>query len=183
MASRYSRNSGFEGAGECDPGLQIPFSKVLLTGASEGGLITAKSVEADSSYVGGLAVCGPIGSFQQQINYLGDARVFSTTSSLESWVMDGPRTSLRFPPSDARLDDEICAGDPERSDKNPLATLQFLSMSKIPIGLNLANAADAIVSALFYNVFATNDAIATLGGNPYGNIGRPIKDLQRCEAQ
>jgi hypothetical protein len=50
--------------------------------------------------------------------------------------------------------------------------LQFLSTSKIAIGLNPANAADAIVSALFYNVFATNDARATLGGNPYDNIGR-----------
>ena len=27
------------------------------------------------------------------------------------------------------------------------------------------------MSALWYNVFATNDAIATLGGNPYDNIG------------
>src|SRR5262249_8488848 len=54
----------------------------------------------------------------------------------------------------------------------PLATFEFLRTSKIPIGLNPANAADAIVSALFYNVFATNDARTTLGGNPYDNIGR-----------
>ena len=56
-------------------GLGIFPTKVLLVGASEGGLITTKSIESDSSYSGGLAVCGPIGSFQQQIDYLGDARV------------------------------------------------------------------------------------------------------------
>ena len=56
-------------------GLGIFPTKVLLVGALEGGLITTKSIESDSSYAGGLAVCGPIGSFQQQIDYLGDARV------------------------------------------------------------------------------------------------------------
>jgi hypothetical protein len=58
---------------------------------------------------------------------------------------------------------------------NLLATFQFLNTSKIPIGLNPANAAAAIVSALWYNVFATNDARTTLGGNPYDNIGRSYK--------
>jgi hypothetical protein len=55
--------------------------------------------------------------------------------------------------------------------QKPLAALQLLSVSQIPVGLNLSNAGNAIVSALWYNVFATNDAIATLGGNPYDNIG------------
>ena len=55
---------------------------------------------------------------------------------------------------------------------NPLATLQLLSTAQIPIGLDLRNAPDAIIGALWYNVFGTNDAKATLGGNPYDNIGR-----------
>ena len=54
---------------------------------------------------------------------------------------------------------------------NFLATLQLINTAKIPVGLNFSNAADAIVSALWYNVFATNDAKITLGGNPYDNIG------------
>ena len=28
------------------------------------------------------------------------------------------------------------------------------------------------INALWYNVFATNDAVSKLGGNPYGNRGR-----------
>jgi hypothetical protein len=59
--------------------------------------------------------------------------------------------------------------------QKPFATLQFLSVSHIPVGLNLSNAGDTIVSALWYNVFATNDTIATLDGNPYDNIGHIYK--------
>jgi hypothetical protein len=54
---------------------------------------------------------------------------------------------------------------------NFLATLQLISTANIPIGLSFRNTADAIVSALWYNVFATTDAQITLGGNPYDNIG------------
>jgi pimeloyl-ACP methyl ester carboxylesterase len=50
-------------------------SKVYLVGASEGGLITALSVEQHPDvYSAGLAACGPIGNFPMQINYFGDAR-------------------------------------------------------------------------------------------------------------
>jgi hypothetical protein len=34
-------------------GLKIPFGKVFITGASEGGLVTTKSVESDPSYARG----------------------------------------------------------------------------------------------------------------------------------
>ena len=50
-------------------------SKVYLVGASEGGIITALSVEQHPDvYSAGLAACGPIGNFPMQINYFGDAR-------------------------------------------------------------------------------------------------------------
>lgn len=154
-------------------GLTIPFGKVYITGASEGGLVTTKSVEHDASYAGGLAVCGPIGSFQQQVNYLGDARVLfdyffpgvlgaewtQNNITIPSNLMTGWTTEY-----EPAILNAISA--------NPLATLQYLNTSNIAIGLNPANAGPAIVSALWYNVFATNDAISTLHGNPYDNIGR-----------
>ena len=49
--------------------------KYFVTGASEGGAIAAISLENDPTYSGGVAVCGPIGSFQKQLNYIGDVRV------------------------------------------------------------------------------------------------------------
>jgi hypothetical protein len=153
--------------------IPIKFTKVFITGASEGGLVATKSVEADPSYTGGVAVCGPIGSFRQQINYLGDARV------LFDYFFPGV-LGPRWTPQNITIPIELMADWTTKYvpairnavNGNPLATFQYLNTSKISIGLNPANAADAIVSALFYNVFATNDARATLGGNPYDNIGR-----------
>ena len=52
-----------------------PVHRFFVTGASEGGLIATKLLESDPLYSGGLAVCGPLGSFQKQINYIGDVRV------------------------------------------------------------------------------------------------------------
>ena len=38
-------------------------------------MITAQSLENDPSYSGGVAVCGPVGSFHKQVDYFGDVRV------------------------------------------------------------------------------------------------------------
>jgi pimeloyl-ACP methyl ester carboxylesterase len=49
--------------------------KVFLVGASEGGIITALAVEQHPDiFSAGVAACGPVGDFRQQINYFGDAR-------------------------------------------------------------------------------------------------------------
>ena len=153
-------------------GLNVPFGKVLLAGASEGGLVTAKSIESDPSYAGGLSVCGPIGSFQQQINYLGNVRVLFDyffpgvlgTAWTQSNIIIPPELMLNWT---TKYDPAIRHAVSQK----PLAALQLLNVAQIPIGLNLSNTGDAVVAALWYNVFATNDALATLGGNPFDNIG------------
>jgi hypothetical protein len=153
--------------------LSIPVQNVFITGASEGGLVTAKSIEADPSYSGGVAVCGPIGSFRQQVNYLGDARV------LFDYFFPGVLGKTPWSPNNITIPAELMAdwtsiyapAIRNAVNANPLATFQFLITSNITVGLNFANAADAIVAAIWYNVFATNDARATLRGNPYDNIG------------
>jgi hypothetical protein len=155
-------------------GLGIPVRKYFVTGVSEGGLVAAKTLEDDAALSGGVAVCGPIGSFQKQIDYFSDVRVLfdyffpgvlSTGTPGES--------AINIPP--ALISNWFSVYEPAVRNalhSNPLAMLQLLSTANIAIGLNLTNAADAITSALWYNVFATNDARATLGGNPYDNIGR-----------
>ncbi len=51
-------------------------TNVFLTGASEGGLITTLALEKNPAvFKGGFAVCGPIGSWQGQVNHFGDFRV------------------------------------------------------------------------------------------------------------
>jgi alpha-beta hydrolase superfamily lysophospholipase len=152
---------------------KMTINKVFITGASEGGLVTTKSVEDDTSYAGGLAVCGPIGSFRKQLNYFGDARVlfdyFFPGVLGARWTKDNMAI-----PGELMLDwtSKYEPAIINAVKANPLATFQFLTTSGIAIGLNPANAATAIVQAIWYNVFATNDARTTLGGNPFDNIGR-----------
>ncbi len=53
-----------------------PPRRTFMTGASEGGLVAALLVERHPErFAGGLAACGPIGSFRRQIDYIGDFRV------------------------------------------------------------------------------------------------------------
>src|SRR5512139_2914187 len=50
--------------------------RVYLVGVSEGGLVTTLAVEKfPDVFHGGLAACGPVGDFREQINYWGDFRV------------------------------------------------------------------------------------------------------------
>jgi hypothetical protein len=151
-------------------GLGIPVQKYFVTGASEGGLVAAKSIEEDpGSYAGGLAVCGPVGSFQKQLNYFGDVRV------LFDYFFPGVLTSaggtaIDIPPF--LIENWFTVYEPaviEAVNSNPLATLQLVSAAQIEIGLNPSNAASAIADVLWYNVFATSNAQAALGGNPYDN--------------
>jgi len=156
--------------------LGIPVHKYFVTGASEGGLVAAKSIEEDpGSYAGGLAVCGPVGSFQKQLNYFGDVRV------LFDYFFPGVLTSaggtaIDIPP--ALIQNWFTQYEPaviQAVNSNPVATLQLVNTAQIEIGLNPSNAANAIADVLWYNIFATNNAQIVLGGNPFDNTKRVYK--------
>jgi hypothetical protein len=145
--------------------------KIFIAGASEGGLIAAKSIENDPSYAGGLAVCGPVGSFQKQLTYFGDVRVlfdyFFPGIIPTAWT----QPAIHIPESEMAAWPTIEGNIRRAVNSNVLTTLQLLATAKIPIGLSFSNAADAIAGAIWYNIFATNNAIDVLGGNAYDNIG------------
>jgi hypothetical protein len=155
-------------------GLGIPVSRYFVTGASEGGLVATLSVENDPIYKGAISVCGPIGSFQKQLDYFGDVRV------LFDYFFPGVLTTGTPGESAINIPDALIANwttvyEPRvrhAVNTNVLATLQLINTAKIPIGLDFRNAADAITGALWYNVFATRDAQHTLGGNPFDNTLR-----------
>jgi hypothetical protein len=152
--------------------LPIPVTRYLAGGASEGGLIATKLVEDQPIFRGGLSVCGPVGSFRKELNYIGDARV------LFDYFFPGVLTSaggsaINIPPALIIGWDSVYEPAVRNAiAHNPFATLQLISTANIAIGLNFSNAADAIVDVLKYNVFATDEAEVTLGGNPFDNIGR-----------
>lgn len=142
-----------------------------ITGASEGGAVTALSAERSTDvFDAGLSLCGPIGDFRKQVDYWGDFRV------LYDYFFPGT-----LPGSAMTIPDQLIAGwdsvyQPVALAKlaaNPVATAQLIRTSNAPIVLSDPTTAGTTTAGiLWYNVFATNDGKQQLGGNPYDNWTR-----------
>jgi pimeloyl-ACP methyl ester carboxylesterase len=140
---------------------------IYLIGASEGGLITTQTVEQYPDKVsGGLATCGPVGNFRKQINYLGDFHV--VFNYFFPGVIPGDPTGI----------DPVVIADWESYKAaainaiaaNPDATRQLLKVTRAAIDpADPSSVEKTVTDLLWYNVFATNDAINKLGGKPYNN--------------
>ncbi len=142
-----------------------------LTGVSEGGLITALAVEqAPGLYDGGLATCGPLGDFRQQINYFGDFRV------LFDYFFPGtlPPTAISIPASvPLNWENVYVPVISARLAQDPLAAAALMRTSNAAFDTaDLTTIGQTTLGVLWYNVFATNDAAAKLGGNPFDNTQR-----------
>ena len=144
--------------------------RVYLIGASEGGLVAALSAEQlPQVYNAAGAACGPIGSFQDQINYFGDFRV------IFDYFFPGvlPPTPVDIPQE--VMDDWYTVYVPEIEAAlaaNPTAAEQVIKVMNAAVSSDPTTVGETILDALWYNVFATDDAIATLGGQPYDNHNR-----------
>jgi hypothetical protein len=144
--------------------------RVYIVGASEGGLVSALSIEQLSSvYSAALPACGPIGNFRLQVNYIGDFRVIfdyffpgvipGSPVSIPSTVIDN-WNSVYVPAIQNALQ------------ANPSATAQLQKVTGFPIGPDANTTAQAMIELLWYSAFSTNDAVAKLGGQPYDNRTR-----------
>ena len=144
---------------------------VYLIGGSEGGIITALAVERyPEVFDGGLAACGPIGDFQRQINYWGDFRVV-----FDYFFPDLiPGSPMDIPPE--VIDNWETVYVPrirEAIQNNPHAVDQLLRVTRASTDRrDPASVENTILGLLWYNVFATNDGIAKLGGQPFDNTRR-----------
>lgn len=148
---------------------------IYLVGASEGGLVTTLAIERHpEAFTGGLATCGPIGDFRGQVDYWGDFRV------VFDYFMD--RHDLNVLPGNAM---SIPAALMNKWDSvyvpriggvlavDPSNTQQLLSVTQAPFDpLNPNTIGETTLGILWYNVFATKDAIKKLGGKPYDNRER-----------
>jgi pimeloyl-ACP methyl ester carboxylesterase len=147
---------------------------IYLAGVSEGGLITALSVEQyPDVYHGGLAMCGPYGDFYTQLDHFGDFRVVfdyffpglmpGTAISmpdhfLETWESGYFSTTI-----------EPIVSDPVNSS----LVDQLLNVTGVsPYEYDHPTSTASIEEVLGYNAFATNDGIAKLGGQPFDNQER-----------
>jgi pimeloyl-ACP methyl ester carboxylesterase len=141
--------------------------KVLIVGASEGGLIATMMVEKyPGIYAGGLAMCGPIGGMPVQTAYLADFRVvfdcfFPTVFGFGAVeVPEDAYESWSAYTADIQL---ALQGD-------PLATQQLFSVTGAPYDPEYPTTyAETTLGVLYYNIWGTNDLIATAGGMPYDN--------------
>jgi hypothetical protein len=145
----------------------------LVTGVSEGGLITTLAIEQRSDvFNGGLATCGPIGDFSKQVNYFGDFRVLFDYFFPD--VMPGSPISI----PQSLIDDwphyyTMTIQPIVFSSTNAVSLNQLLQVSHAPYVTGLITTVDtSILDALSYNVMATNDAVQKLGGQPFDNQTR-----------
>jgi hypothetical protein len=156
---------------------------VYLAGPSQGGLVTAKSVEvAPQVFSGGLAVCGPYGRFRSQVDYIADFRVvfdYLFAGRIPEWPV---------------WRQNIGAGDPGWVDEDfvaawhttfeprvhaavladPGRTAQLLRVTGAPIdpGDPARSTVQTVTGVLWYHIFGSNDAIEVLGGQAFNNRSR-----------
>jgi pimeloyl-ACP methyl ester carboxylesterase len=148
--------------------------KVYLIGASEGGIITALSVEQHPDvFAAGVAACGPIGSFPGQINYFGDGRALfqvffpgvipgdpfnppaALVSNWSAYYDQVVRPILLNPVNRPRLDAWVATARLPYDPANYLPTVE-----------------QSARDVLRYSVVNLVDAAVTIGGFPYGNTSR-----------
>lgn len=145
--------------------------RAFVVGASEGGLAAALAVEREpDSWTGGLALCGPIGDFALQIDYLGDFR------AVFDYYFPGvlPGSPILSPTElQAGWESTYAPAVLEALEADPAATDQLLAVTGAPVDpLDPATVGATVTGLLWYSVFATGDAQLRLGGQPYDNSTR-----------
>ncbi len=154
--------SVFEGL-EGDPG------RVYVVGLSEGGAVATLAVERHpETFDGGLATCGPIGSFLAQLAYQGNFRVLfdyffpgilpPSPIAVPQYVIDN------WPAYEAAV--RAVVTDPNRYPQR----VQLFRVAGVPVDVNDAQAvSDTAALLLWFNVVGANDTVLRLGGQPFDN--------------
>jgi hypothetical protein len=153
--------------------------RVYLTGGSQGGLITTLGVERYPQIFtgGGLAACGPIGSYRRQLQYVGDFRtVFDfyfdpVIANWPVWIQSDPDNGAINPAFWTVANRAAVAGAIQAA---PARTGNLLRVTKAPIDpVNPGPTTRLTVDDLLrYTFVGTRDAMAKLQGLAYGNVGR-----------
>jgi hypothetical protein len=145
--------------------------RTYLTGVSEGGLVAALLAEQSPGlFDATLAACGPIGSFRAQLNYFGNFRVlfdYFFPGILPKWTqasiaIDQSVMAAWYTAYVPKITAALAS--------KPSIALELLRVAQAPYDpTQPATIVNTTLDLLWYNIFATNDAVARLGGNPFGN--------------
>ncbi|MGF1507796.1 MAG: alpha/beta hydrolase family protein [Anaerolineae bacterium] len=153
-------------------------AKVLMVGASEGGIITTMMLERfPETFAGGLSLCGVVGGAPYQFAYIGDFRVVFDyyfpdvfdfgaadipADAYEDWVTTPeeagspvilPEAAAAFEADPAAVDELFAVTDAPADPANLDATRQ-----------------NTMQQILFYNIWGSEDAFETTGGSPFRNV-------------
>ncbi len=142
---------------------------VFLAGFSEGGLITTKAVEQyPQVFSGGLACCGPVGDFRKQINHFGN--FFVVFNYYFPNVFEGKADPGNVAPEVIAGWETIYVPRVHAAIADTRKTSQLLRVTQASVDpANPASVEQTILDVLWYDIFATNDAIDKLGGQPFDN--------------
>jgi pimeloyl-ACP methyl ester carboxylesterase len=144
-------------------------ARTFMTGASEGGLVTTLLAERSPElFTGAYALCGPIGSFREQVNYVGDFRVlfdyffpgvfFGTPVDIAAADVQMWLAGLTPPIIVARLRAE------------PQKAIELMRTARAAFDpANLDTIGQTALTVLRYNILGLEDAVAKLGGQPFDN--------------
>ena len=153
---------------------------IYQTGGSQGGLGTVMAVERyPGTFSGGLAVCGPIGDYKKQIDYVGDFRaVFDyyfagVIPEWPVWTQDlGANNPGSVDPTSWGAAEQA-SGAALDDPGNAARIEQVLSVTHAPVDAsNPASIKATAQGILWYSFRGTNDGILKLGGLPFTNVGR-----------
>jgi hypothetical protein len=149
-------------------------TNVLLTGVSEGGLITTLSMEQfPEVFDGGLAMCGPYGDFERQTRHLGDFRVvfdYFFPGLIPGSPISIPATLINTWETEYYSTTVLPVLE---NPANALSITQLLQVTAVPpYEFQPPTSTTSMERLLWYSVFATNDAKAKLNGQPFDNQNR-----------
>jgi hypothetical protein len=159
------------------PLLPSPPEIVYVIGASEGGLITTLLAEQNPDvFDAGYALCGPIGDFPLQINYLGDARVTFEYFFPGRIPGYGIFNGIFYDDNDHEkvpedwnnyFEDEILP----LLQSHPLKAKQWFKVAKLPYDPDnyLETVVNSAKDVLRYSIINLLDAVDVLGGEPFDN--------------
>lgn len=147
----------------------VPAVKVIVVGGSEGGLITTMLIEKyPNIYAGGIALCGPLGGANLEIQYLGDFRAvfdYLFPDIFDFGIVNGI-------PDDVYIYEDYYAAQIAFAFQNhPERVEQLFNVTHVPrdLGGNPAVDLSAALSLLGYAVMGFNDLTEVARGYPYSN--------------
>ncbi|MEM9388742.1 MAG: alpha/beta hydrolase [Pseudomonadota bacterium] len=155
--------------------------RVYLVGASEGGIITTLLTEGSPEVIdGGVAACGPIGDFNLQLEYFGNARLVFEV--LWPGLLPGGPFNEPQDIADNWPDYFFQAIEPALR-ANPGRLLEWVASAELPVDPNdfLTSAINSAEAVLRYAVVNYDDATQVLGGFPFGNTDKVFGGVRLAE--